>query len=167
MKIRQEQAGDQAAIRAVHTAAFETTTEARLVEDLRAQASPLVSWVAEAEGRVVGHILFSPMRLPGHPALVLMGLAPMAVLPAWQRQGVGAALVQAGLEACRQRGVDAVLVLGHPDYYPKFGFVAAARYALRSEYDVPDEVFLLQELRPGALRGVAGTVYYHPAFENL
>jgi putative acetyltransferase len=93
-----------------------------------------------------------------------MGLAPMAVLPAHQRRGVGSSLVRAGLDVCRHRGVDAVVVLGHAAFYPRFGFQPASRFGIRSEYDVPDDVFMAIELRPGALAGPAGLVRYHAAF---
>jgi putative acetyltransferase len=97
VRIRPEETGDRAAVRAVNDAAFETLAEADLVDALRAQARPLVSLVAEESGAIVGHIMFSPVTLPGHPALALMGLAPMAATPARQRAGIGSALVRAGL----------------------------------------------------------------------
>jgi len=154
-------------VRAVNVAAFETPAEADLVDALRAQARPLVSLVAEERGAIVAHILFSPVTLPGHPALALMGLAPMAVTPARQRAGIGAALVRAGLEACRRLPADAVMVLGHPAYYPRFGFAPGVRSGLGCEYDVPAEAFMVLELRPGALRGATGTVRYHAEFASL
>jgi len=165
--IRPERDDDIAAIRAVNEAAFESSAEAALVDSLRASGSPTLSLVAEESGAVVGHVLFSPMMLPGHDALKAWGLAPMAVLPRRQRQGIGSAFVRAGVDACRQRDADAVVVLGHPEYYPRFGFVPASRFGIRSEYDVPDDVFMIQELREGALRGRTGTIRYHPAFASL
>jgi putative acetyltransferase len=96
-----------------------------------------------------------------------MGLAPMAVLPARQRQGIGSALVRDGLGRCRELGYEAVVVLGHPGYYPRFGFVPASRFGIGCEYDVPAEVFMALELVPGALRGKPGTIRYHPAFAEL
>ena len=165
--IRPEEPGDEPAVRAVNVAAFETLAEADLVDALRAQARPLVSLVATEEGAITGHIMFSPVTLPGHPALVLMGLAPMAVTPARQRAGIGSALVRAGLEACRRLPADAVVVLGHPAYYPRFGFVPGVRRGLGCEYDVPVEAFMVLELRPGALRGASGTIQYHRAFASL
>jgi putative acetyltransferase len=166
VRIRPEQPSDAAGIRAVHEAAFEQSTEADLVDLLRTQASPLISLVAEADG-IAGHILLSPVTLLGHPDLNIMGLAPMAVLPAAQRQGIGSALVRAGLDACRSLGAGAVIVLGHAEYYPRFGFVRAARYGIRSEYDVADEGFMVAELTPGYLTGASGTVRYHPVFGSV
>ncbi|MEX2223069.1 MAG: N-acetyltransferase [Candidatus Rokuibacteriota bacterium] len=167
MRIRAEQPGDQAAVHAINAAAFETPAEANLVDALREQARPVVSLVAEQDGVIAGHIMFSPVVLPGYPALLIMGLAPMAVAPARQRQGTGSALVRAGLAECRRLEVEAVVVLGHPDYYPRFGFSPGVRFGLGCEYDVPDEAFMVQELRPGALRGASGKVRYHAAFSVL
>lgn len=143
---------DSEAVRAVNQAAFGTNAEADLVELLRVQASPLLSLVADDSGSIVGHILFSPAVLPGHPDVKIMGLAPMAVLPAQQRCGIGSTLVRNGLEACRQLGFGAVIVLGHAEYYPRFGFQPASRFELGCEYDVPDEVFMALELEIGHLQ---------------
>jgi putative acetyltransferase len=165
--IRDEQPHDRASVRAVNTAAFETPAEADLVDALREQAHPVVSLVAEDAGEVVGHIMFSPVSLSGHPELRLTGLAPMAVAPAHQRRGVGSALVRAGLERCRQLGFGAVVVLGHPSYYPRFGFEPSVRFGIRSEYEAPAEAFMLIELQPGYLQGAGGTVRYHAAFKDL
>jgi putative acetyltransferase len=167
MIIREERQGDAESIRAVNLAAFETTTEADLVDALRRQATPLVSLVAEDDANVIGHILFSPVTLASDPGLILMGLAPMAVVPSRQRQGVGSTLVREGLQRCRQFNVAAVVVLGHPEYYPRFGFLPAVRLSLRSEYDVPEEVFMVRELRDGVFRGLSGTIRYHPVFEDF
>jgi putative acetyltransferase len=168
MQIRAERTGDIGDIRQVNRSAFETATEADLVDALREQARPIVSLVAEDDGAIVGHILFSPVTLSTDSDLRIMGLAPMAVAPARQRQGVGSALARAGIAACRDLGFGAVIVLGHPEYYPRFGFVPASRFGLRSEYDVPDDVFMAMELNPGALQGRGpGTISYHPAFGNV
>jgi putative acetyltransferase len=142
-------------------------TEADLVDALRAQATPLMSYVAELDGTIAGHILFSPVTLLSHPDLAIMGLAPMAVLPTLQRQGIGSALVRTGLDACRDMGAGAVIVLGHAEYYPRFGFVPASRFGIRSEYDVPDDVFMAIELIPGFLAPRPGTIRYHPAFGSV
>lgn len=167
MHIRDERQDDAASIRAVNLAAFETTAEADLVDALRDQAAPIVSLVAEDAGSIVGHILFSPVTLMENPGLPVMGLAPMAVVPARQHQGIGSRLVREGLERCGRAGAAAVVVVGHATYYPRFGFVPASRFGIGCEYDVPDDVFLACELRDGALRGVSGTVRYHCAFANV
>jgi putative acetyltransferase len=167
MTVRSERPGDIAAIRGVNLAAFGRAVEANLVDALRAQAAPIVSLVADDSGSMTGHILFSPVTLSGSPDLKIMGLAPMAVVPARQREGIGSALVGAGLEACKQLGFGAVVVLGHAGYYPRFGFVPASRFGVASEYDVPDDVFMAVELEPGALRGVSGTIRYHSAFATV
>lgn len=166
VKIRPEEPADGAAVWAVNRAAFETQAEADLVDALRAQASPLISLVAEADS-VVGHICFSPVTLSGHPDLALMGLAPMAVRPDFQRRGIGSALVTAGLARCRELRQRAVVVLGHPRFYPRFGFVPASRYGIFSEYRVADEVFMVLELEPGSLAGKSGTIRYHEVFAGF
>ncbi len=167
MKIRTEVELDRNAIYALNRAAFESDAEADLVEALRLQADPHISLVAEEAGEIIGHIMFSPATLSSDSEIPVIGLGPMAVLPGRQHQGIGSALVQAGLEACKKLGYQAVFVLGHPQYYPRFGFVLASRYDISSVYDVPDEVFMAFELVPGALVGKAGEMHYHPAFEGL
>ncbi len=166
MRIRAEVPPDYPSVHQITAAAFGVETEAKLVGVLRAQASPLVSLVADEEGAVLGHILFSPASLPGIEALA-MGLAPMAVTPLRQRSGIGSALVKAGLQGCEELGAVAVVVLGHPEFYPKFGFSPGERFGLRCEYDAPAEAFMAIELRAGALRKASGTVKYHAAFSQL
>ncbi|PWT82156.1 MAG: GNAT family N-acetyltransferase [Blastocatellia bacterium] len=167
MHIRSEQQADVSGIRAVNLAAFETRAETDLVDALREQAAPLISLVAEDDAAIVGHILFSPVTLDGHPEILLMGLAPMAVTPTRQRQGIGSALVRAGLDAGRRTGVHAVVVVGHATYYPRFGFVPASQFGLSCEYEVPDDVFMATELDPGVLSGRSGMIHYHPAFASV
>jgi putative acetyltransferase len=162
--VRPETLSDLAAIREINLAAFDGPGEADLVDVLRRQADPFVSLVFEAAGRVLGHIAFSPVTLDRDGWSGIMGLAPMAVTPTRQREGIGSRLVPAGLEACRAMGVDGVVVLGHSAYYPRFGFRPASAFGLRCEYDVPDEAFMAQELRAGALEGRRGLVRYHAAF---
>jgi putative acetyltransferase len=167
MLIRAEAQGDWLAVHAVNVSAFETPAEANLVDALREQAQPFVSLVAEDNGAIVGQIMFSPVSLPGHPALRIMGLAPMAVAPEHQRAGIGSALVRAGLEQCRQLGFGAVVVLGHPAFYPRFGFSPSTRFGIGCEYEVREDVFMAVELQAGFLRGASGKVKYHAAFSNL
>jgi len=166
MLIRAEEPGDWGAVRAVNVSAFETPLEANLVDALRGQAKPCVSLVAENDGAIVGHIMFSPVTLSGHPALGIMGLAPMAVSPAHQRKGIGSALVRAGLERCQQLGIGAVVVLGHPAYYPRFGFLPSTRFGIGCEYEVPEDVFMVLELGASFLRSSSGTIKYHEAFRE-
>lgn len=165
--VRDEALRDQAAVRAINVAAFGRAAEADLVDALRGQAQPCVSLVAAVDDAVVGHVMFSPVTVDGHPHAQLMGLAPMAVQASHRGRGIGSALVRAGLDRCRMLQRDTVVVLGHPDYYPRFGFSPASRYGVRCPYEAPDEAFMLLELRPGALRGVHGTARYHPAFDAL
>lgn len=166
--IRREEDRDRASVYRVNEQAFARPGEARLVDALRIGAHPTISLVAEQAGQVIGHIFFSPVIIESDgSASTALGLAPLAVLPDWQRQGVGAQLVRAGLEECQRLGQNVVVVLGHPEYYPRFGFVPAARLGLRCEYPVPDEVFLVAELTPGALAGRRGLVKYGPEFQQL
>jgi putative acetyltransferase len=177
--IRPERLEDAPAVHEVNRLAFGRAAEAELVdaliEALRRAAGPWISLVAEAGGRVVGHIFFSPVTIEGEagpragesgspPA---MGLGPMAVLPGCQNRGIGSELARAGLEACRRAGHLVVVVLGHPRFYPRFGFVPARPRGLRCEYDVSDDVFMVAELEPGALAGCSGLVRYHPEFARV
>ncbi|HEX2223262.1 MAG TPA: N-acetyltransferase [Thermoanaerobaculia bacterium] len=168
MTIRTETSADAAAIHEVNQLAFGQPDEAVLVDRLREQGAAEVSLVAEAEGEIVGHILFSPVVVHD-PAFTgsAVGLAPMAVRPGWQRRGIGGALIREGLRRCAEAGHGAVVVLGHAEYYPRFGFRPAHEWGLRCEYPVPPEVFQAQELRPGAFTGAPALVTYHPAFAAL
>lgn len=164
MEIRPERPDDVSAVRRVNEAAFKRPDEADIVDRLRAHAASYLALVAVDEGEVVGHIAFSPVAMsPSEPALSALGLAPMAVLPTHQRSGVGSALVWEGLEACREAGADAVFVLGHPGYYPRFGFESTATRGIGNVYGAPPEAFMVVELTPGALDGVVGTALYDPA----
>jgi putative acetyltransferase len=163
-EIRPERFGDAAAIHAVHCAAFPADAEARIVDRVRAAGRSRVSLVAAEEGAVIGHILFSPVSIVGPAgACEGLGLAPVAVVPWRQRLGVGSALVIAGLAACQQQSCGFVVVLGHAEYYPRFGFMRASLRGLRNEYGA-DEAFMVLELRPGALPPGGGLVQYGPEF---
>ena len=167
MLIRAEEQRDWAAVHAVNVSAFETTAEARLVARLREEAEPVISLVAEEEGEIVGHIILSPVSLSGHADLRMMGLGPMAVLPQHQRKGIGSALVRESLTRVEQLGFGAVVLVGHPEFYPRFGFRPAARFGLACEFDAPEEAFMALELRPGFLAGASGKIEYHPAFREV
>ncbi|MEG5171367.1 N-acetyltransferase [Microcoleus sp. B3-D7] len=165
MDIRTENPEDVEAVRNINIAAFGRENEANLVDRLRGIASTF-SFVAVQSDRVVGHIFFSPVVVEGKCSrnLSILGLAPVAVLPNYQRQGIGTLLIQHGLEECRRSGFQAVVVLGHPDFYPRFGFIPASRKSLGCEYDVPDEAFMVLELESGALEDCSGTVKYRSEF---
>ena len=167
MLIRSEKESDRDGVYAVNVSAFETPSEANLVDVLRERASPIVSLVAEHHEEVIGHILFSPVSLLGHPDVKLMGLGPLAVAPKRQRRGVGSALVRAGLEQCTELGFGAVVVLGHPVYYRRFGFLPSSRFGSESEFEVPAEGCMAMELHAKTLCGKTGRVQYHAAFSNL
>ena len=165
LRIRPETEADFPAIRGVNESAFGRANEANLVDALRGVVSPFLSLVAEAEGQVVGHILFTPVTVASAAGdWQAIALGPMAVRPSWQNQGVGSALVPAGLTACLDTGQPIVFVLGHPRFYPRFGFTPAPPRGLRCEFAVPDDVFMVVELLPDALAGRGGLVRYHAVF---
>ncbi len=166
MRVRPEQAGDQEVIREVNRLAFGRDAEARLVDALRAGEYNRVSLVAAVGEQVIGHILFSDLPIVTVDGIVAaLALAPMAVNPARQRQGIGSLLVQEGLRACAAAGHRIVVVLGHPDYYPRFGFSAKLAESLKAPFSGP--AFMALELVPGALEGVAGEVCYSPPFQDV
>jgi putative acetyltransferase len=157
---------DLPAIEQVHLQAFPAPAEARLAALLHANGQASISLAASANDEIVGHILFSPVASdPPQPGLRAVGLAPLAVLPRCQRQGIGAALIHAGLEQCRAAGWHAVVVLGSPAYYGRFGFRRARDFGLGNEYKV-DHEFMAMELTPGSLHGIEATVKYRPEFEE-
>jgi putative acetyltransferase len=167
MQVRAARAEDRDEIHAIHAAAFPSEMEARLVDALLDAGRGVASLAAEVEGRLVGHVLFSPVTVArNEQASRGVGLAPVAVLPDRQGQGVGGALIRAGIEACRSAGYDFAVVLGHTTYYPRFGFVRALNHGLENEYGV-DEEFMVLELRSGGLEGVGGLVRYAPEFSEL
>nr|WP_206308257.1 N-acetyltransferase [Streptomyces sp. A1277] len=161
---RPETAADAAAVHAVNAAAFPTEAEADLVDALRADPSawlPGLSYVADApDGTVAAFALLTRCRVGGAPALAL---APVATAPEHQRRGAGLAVVGAVLDAARLRGEPLVLVLGHPEYYPRFGFVPASRYGIRAPFEVPDEAMMALVLDDSA-PVARGTIEYPAAF---
>ncbi|KAA9009670.1 N-acetyltransferase [Sphingobium limneticum] len=159
--IRKVTASDKLAIRRVNDLAFGQADEANLVDRLRSDGDALVELIAEADGKVVAHILFSRLFLCGSDVVEAAALAPMAVVPDHQRTGIGSTLVATGIAACRELSVPAIVVLGHPDYYPRFGFSAAAASRIKAPFDGP--AFMALELAPGTLRSER-VARYAPAF---
>lgn len=166
LTIRQEAPQDRKAVQLTNRLAFEGEDEAALVDRLRGSGSAALSLVAVVDGNVVGHILFSNLVIEtAWGAVGALSLAPMAVKPEFQRQGIGSALVRRGLEQCQEQGHSIVVVLGHPAYYPRFGFSAKLAENLHGPY--AGEAWMALELREGALNGVRGTVRYPEAFAGL
>jgi putative acetyltransferase len=163
--IRQEAPADGPAIEYVIAEAFGRPDEAKLVEQLRAGGWARLSLVAQRDGQIVGHVLFSELKIErGTDATAALALAPLAVLPKFQSRGVGTALVQSALDECRQAGHRIAIVLGHPAYYARFGFSAALARPLESPY--AGDSFMALELVAGALAGVRGRVVYAPPFDQ-
>ncbi len=168
--IRPEGEKDYVAIREVNLLAFGREAEARLVERLRGSTDFIqgLSLVALKHTKVVGHLLFSLIAIEAErEVLSALALAPMAVRPEFQRQGIGSVLVRDGLDRCRGLGYEVVIVVGHPNYYPRFGFSSAKAKGLKAPFAVPDEAFMALELTAGALGGISGMVAYPPAFKEV
>jgi putative acetyltransferase len=168
--VRRERPEEGPAIGRVLRAAFGGEGEARLVEALRAHPAflPDLSLVAVEDEEVVGHVLFSRVKvIESARARPALALAPLAVRPDRQGRGIGSALVREGLEAARGSGHLAVIVLGHPAYYPRFGFVPAVPLGIRPPFAASPEAFQVLGLRPGALEGLRGLVEYPPPFAEL
>ena len=164
--IRIETGSDRAAIREINEAAFGNELEANLVDQLREQGHAKLSLVAEVDGVLIGHILFSAMNIKTESETVTaLALAPLSVRPEWQRQGVGTQLVKEGLRQCRRDGHRIVLVVGCPAYYPCFGFSRSLAEPISSLYS--GEAFMALELEPDALSGVCGTAHYPKPFAEL
>jgi putative acetyltransferase len=163
--IRQEVTTDFNTVHKINELAFEQTDEADLVEQLRARDAEVLSLVAVVDDRIMGHIFFSPVTIESSDGeLSGVGLGPMAVLPEFQNQGIGSALVADGLKRLKADGAGFVVVLGHPRYYPRFGFVPASQHGVRCQWDVPDDVFMIQLFREMTCSGLAR---YRPEFSEL
>lgn len=168
MTIRPERSDDVARVRDINTLAFGQPAEAVLVDKLRANCADALSLVADDNG-VVGHILFTPVSIDTpERRLVGMGLAPMAVHPDRQRRGIGTQLVTRGLEMLRERGYPFVVVVGHPAYYPRFGFEPASRRGLASQWEgIPDEAFMVLVLDESGMAGASGVARYRTEFDDV
>jgi len=168
IEIRREEQGDYQAVRLVNDLAFGQPGEGLMVAALRQNPAfiPGLSLVALADGAVVGHILFSPIDIvtPGGPVSSL-SLAPLAVHPDFQNNGIGGRLVEAGIEAARSQGFDSIICMGHPGYYPRFGFRPASKWGIKPPMEAPDEAFMALELVEGGLRGRSGVVAYPPEYD--
>ena len=170
ISVQLEQPGDASGIHETNELAFGEPLEARLVDALRDSlrgTQDYLSLVATIDKQVVGHILFTPITIEPARNCPIAGLGPMAVRPEHQRSGIGGQLIRAGLKECRRSGYSAVVVLGHPEYYPRFGFVPAHTFGLTCEFPSPPEAFMALELEPGALKAIRGMVRYHVMFSEL
>lgn len=168
VKIRKETAGDYDAVRDVNHAAFGQNTEGSIVDRIRDACDEVLSLVAVKEDEIVGHVLFSPVLIRNENGNYTgMGLGPMAVIPACQNQGIGSKLVKEGLRILKAQQVPFVVVLGHPDYYPRFGFEKASKYNLVPQWEgIPDEAFMVQFLDETLKGKVQGQVYYRSEFSE-
>ena len=168
IEIREERDEDRQAIGRINEQAFGRPAEANIVDALRANCPGLLSLVALAGGRVVGHILFSPVTIEGTFGILKgMGLAPMAVLPEFQRKGVGSELVQTGIEILNKSKCPFIIVLGHPEYYPRFGFERASLYGIKSQWEgVPDPAFMILWLYRTMIDHVSGVARYRDEFNE-
>lgn len=166
--IRDESIQDAETVNVLLDQAFGRQAEARLVDRLRAGDKVAAAMIAEQNGRMLGHVVFSRVSVSsGRSDFAALALAPLAVLPAFQRLGVGSALVSAGLERCRNSGHARVLVVGDPAYYSRFGFVPAARYGVRPPFETPPDTFMALELQPGAFAAATGVARYGHEFDDL
>ena len=167
LTIRREMPEDIDSIRYVNEQAFGRKEEAELIDKLRNRGKVTLSLVAVQADQIVGHIVFSPVTVESeYSSFAAIALAPVAVLPAYQRNGIGSQLVRVGLEECHRLGHEIVVVLGHPDYYPRFGFVPGKPKGIDCEVEAPDEAWMVLELREGALAGRSGTVKFQPEFQE-
>jgi putative acetyltransferase len=168
IKIREERAEDIATIRRINIEAFGRPLEANLVEMLRTNGGVLLSLVATYGGQVAGHILYSPVTAgSGEKKITGAGLGPMAVLPEYQRRGIGGKLIEFGVKRLRQSGCPFIVVLGQADYYPRFGFRPASEYGLKCEWSVPDNAFMALALDESKIGGLSGLAKYRAEFSSV
>jgi putative acetyltransferase len=168
MKARNEVSADVSAIRAIHLLAFPTSQEADLVERLRNNGAATLSMVAEYQGAVVGHVLFSPVRVgDGAAAVDGLGLAPVGVLPHRQNQGIGSLLIRTALQKLQEGGCAFVVVLGEPAFYARFGFRPAGEYGVHCKWDAPAEAFMLLPFDKGRVAAAPGLARYRDEFDSL
>jgi putative acetyltransferase len=162
VEIRPEQPTDIPAIREVNDLAFGQPLEGQIVDALRSDNAILLSLVAIVENQIIGHIVYSPLSIDDK--IVGAGLGPMAVVPNHQRRGIGSQLIAAGNQKLKDTGCPFIVVLGHADYYPRFGFTPASTRGITCQWDVPDDVFMLLILDESKMHGVSGLAKYRPEF---
>ena len=170
VKVRNQEPKDREQVFDLNCNAFPTSDEAKLVDSLRSSGTGeiVISLVAVHDNSVVGHILFTEVIVEGASANgSLLGLGPMSVQPEMQNLGIGSRLVLQGLQECRTRGIGAVFVLGHAEYYSRFGFNSAATHGLHYKGDEFAPYFMVLELRPGVLSTLTGQVNYRAEFERV
>ena len=169
MKIRQEQRSDHKEVYEINKQAFNQENESKLIEKIREGENfvPELSLVAELNGEIVGHILFSKIKIIGEDEYESLALAPMAVAPEHQKQGIGGALVKTGLETAKNLGFESVILVGHSDYYPRFGFKRASIWGIKCPFEVPDEAFMAIELVEDSLKNKKGYVQFPKEFMEV
>ena len=163
LNIRHETGNDYIGIEKINDLAFGQQVEGKLIERLRKnpEYNEKLSIVAEIVGGIIGHILFFPIKISdGEHSYDSLSLGPMAVVPKFQGKGIGGRLILHGLQVSRDLGYTSVIVLGHKDYYPKFGFKPASKWGIHAPFNVPDEAFMAIELIENGLKGVKGAVMY-------
>lgn len=164
IEIREERGEDVEAIRDVNNRAFDQVHEGKIVDALRSNGAGLLSLVAIVDGKMVGHIMYSPIRVG---KLIGAALGPMAVVPERQRQGIGSKLVEAGNLRLKDEGWPFIIVLGHPNFYPRFGFRPAGALGITCEWEVPEDVFMVLVLDQDKMQGVSGLVRYRHEFSSV
>jgi len=165
IEIREERSDDIAAIREVNRLAFGQDQESNIVDALRTNGGALLSLVATVNGQVEGHIMYSPLTVAENVRGVALG--PMAVVPEYQRQGIGTQLIEGGNRKIKDAGYPFIIVVGHAQYYPRFGFRPASEYGINCEWDVPDEVFMLLVLNEAKMQGASGLAKYRHEFSTI
>ncbi len=167
--IRKEEEKDYKQIYEVNKLAFQQENESKLIEKIRKSKNfiPGLSIVAEIDNRIVGHILFSKIKIIGASDYESLALAPMAVIPEFQKKGIGSELIKKGIAKAKELGFDSIIVLGHKEYYPRFGFQRASKWDIKCPFEVPEDVFMAIELTEKALEGKAGTVEYPDEFNEV
>jgi putative acetyltransferase len=170
MKIRPEKNDDILAIRKINEQAFKQQGEANIVDEMRQCCPEKIALVACEGELIIGYILFTPVviKTDNESEIKGMGLVPLAVLPEFQNQGIGSELVKAGLTAMREIKTPFVVVLGHPEYYPRFGFVPSSYYGIRSEYaNIPEDVFMIYVINETCLKNIKGVAHYRQEWSQL